>query len=160
AGVMCDAIGPGSFMTFRIVANAPAERIAFIEEQGGFGIDECGAGNGRGDFSRSAVEPAKAASECAAKDAFLNAGFIFFEFFVGRKAGKFGAGAGAARRTIEGFAGALDKIAGMRAGDCGRAEKFDVIDFRKALIVDGFTNAPAKVGKLFSVGERQIVAVS
>ena len=140
-------------MAFRIVAYAPAERISFIEEQGRFGIDEGGTGNGRSDFSGGAIEPSKTASERASQNAFLDPGFVLFELFVSGEAGEFGTGAGAARGTIESFAGALHKIAGMRAGHRRRAKEFDVIDFREALVVDGLADAPAKFGKLFSVGE-------
>src|SRR6266850_2273752 len=157
---MCDAIGFGSFVALGIVADAPAEGVAFIEEQCRFGVNEGGARNGGSDFSGGTVEPAKTTGEGAAENAFLNPGFILFEFFVCSKAGEFGAGAGATGRAIESFAGALNKIPGMRAGDGWRTKEFDVIDFRKPLVIDRLTNAPAKIGKLFSVGEGQIVAVS
>src|SRR4051794_2921801 len=140
-------------MTFRIVADAPAEGVAFIEEQSGFGIDECGAGNARSDLSGGAVQPAKTAGECAAQNAFLNPGFVLVEFIIRGEAGEFGAGASAAGGAIISFAGALDEIAGVRAGHGGRSEKFNVIDFREALAIDGLANAPAKFGQLFSIGE-------
>lgn len=157
---MFDAIGLGSFETFGIVADAPAERIAFIEEQRGFGIDESGAGNGGGDFPGSTVKPAKTASEGAAENAFLNPGLALFKFFVRRETGQFCTSAGAAWRTVEGFAGALNEVARMGSGNCWRAEKFDVIDLREALIIDGLANLPTEFGKLVSIGKREIVTVS
>src|SRR5262249_44299746 len=99
------------FMTVGVVADAPTERIAFIKQQGGFGIYKGGASNGRRDFSGGAVEPTKTAGERAAEDAFLNPGLAFFEFFVRGEAGKFGAGARAAGRTIVSLARALDEVA-------------------------------------------------
>lgn len=109
-------------MTLGIVANSPAEWIAFVEQQRGFRIDESSAGNGRRDFSGSAIEPSKAARECAAEDAFLDPRLIFVEFFVRGKAGEFGAGSGATWGTIKSFARALDEIAGVSTGDGWRAK--------------------------------------
>jgi hypothetical protein len=147
------------FVKLRSVADAPAEGIPFVEQQRGFGIHESGASDGRSNFARSAIKPAKSTSESTAENAFLNPRLVFFEFLVGSKAREFGAGAGAARGTIECFAGTLNKIAGMRAGNGRWTEKFDVINFRKALIVDRLANAPTEFSELFSIGERQVVSV-
>ena len=141
------------------VPDAPAEGIAFVEQERGFGIDKGGASDGWRNFTRGAIQPAKTSGEGAAENAFLNPGLVFFEFFVGGEAGKFGAGAGAARGTVERFARTLNEISRMRARNGRRTEKFDVIDFRKALSVDCLANAPTEFGELFSIGERQIVSV-
>jgi len=146
-------------LALEAIADAPTEGIAFVEEQGGFGVDEGGAGDGWSNFTRSAVEPAKTACESAAENAFLNPRFVFCEFFVGREAGELCARAGAARRAIIGFAGALDEIAGVRAGNGWWTEQFNVIDLRKALAVDGLTNLPANFGKLFRICKSEVVAV-
>src|SRR5437879_6299250 len=125
-----------------ILADAPTERITLIQQQGGLGIDKGGASNGGSDFSRRAVQPAKSPRKGAAEDAFLDPGFALFEFCVGGEAGKFGAGAGAARGAVIGLARALNKIARVGARDGSRAEEFDMIDLRKALGIDCLANTP------------------
>ena len=151
--VIFDAIAFSLALVLGVVTNAPAERITFIEQKNGFGIDEGGASNCGRDFPGRAVKPAETTGERAAENAFLNPRFAFLKFFVGGEAGKFGAGAGAARRTVEGFARALNKIARMRSGNCRRAEKFDVIHFGKTLVVDGLADSPAIFSELLSVRE-------
>lgn len=137
-----------------IIADSPAKRIALVEEQCRFGVDESGAGDGGSDLSGGAVEPTKAAGEGAAEDTLLNPRLVFFELLVSGEAGEFGAGASTARGAIVGFAGALNEIAGIGTGNRGRTEEFDMVDFGKALIVNGLTNAPTEFGELVGVGER------
>ena len=137
----------------------PTERIALIQQQGGLGIDKGGASNGGSDFSRRAVQPAKPARKGAAEDAFLDPGFALCEFCVGGEAGKFGAGAGAARGAVIGFARALNKIARVGARDGSRAEEFDMIDLRKALGIDCLANTPTDIGQPVRIFQRQFMAV-
>src|ERR1041385_7819184 len=86
------------------VANAPAEWMAIVEQEGGFAVHECGPRDGRRDFSRATIQPLETSGKGAADDAFLDPAIAFFEFPVCRQTGNLGAGAGAAGRAVVRFA--------------------------------------------------------
>src|SRR5689334_5134241 len=125
------------------MANAPAERVAFVQQQGAFGIDEGAARDPGKDFARGPIQPGEGAFEGAAQDAFLDPGFVFPQFSICRQAGQFGARAGAARRTVIGFARAQNEAARVGTLAPGRPEQLDVVDLGKPLGIDGLAQLPA-----------------
>ncbi len=104
-----------------------AEWIVGIDEESGFRGD-VGATGDTGD--QGLVMETVSALEDAAEDAALAPGSAGGELTVGVEAGKFGAGAGAARRAVVGFAGAEDEIGAVGAAVFDGREQLDVVDFR------------------------------
>lgn len=106
------------------------ERILWIKDQLTVGVDECRSGNAGIEL---AIAFDDAAFKQAADDAFLAPDLPGAQFSVGVKARHFCGSAGATRRAVVAFSRAEHKILAVRAGELGRAEKFDVIDFRATL---------------------------
>src|SRR5271170_7316990 len=93
--------------------------IAGVENQIRFRCDE------RGTFDNGqhlTIFNANLSFKDAAHDAFLAPDFAGFQFSVGVEAGKFGAGAGAAGRTVVGFSGAENKVLALNSGFAGGTE--------------------------------------
>src|SRR5688572_24004389 len=109
---------PPPMMTARPLtsADAPAERIALVDQQRALGGNVGGARDHRRNAPGRAVDPAIGGAKAAADDALLDPARTFGELAIGGEAGELGAGAGAARRAVVGFAGAEDEIAGVGAG--------------------------------------------
>lgn len=131
------------------------ELIAGVEEEGGFGVDEGGAGNAGKD---DAVAWGVSGLEEAADEAFLEPDLAGGEFAIGGEAGEFGAGASAAGGAVIGFAGAEDEVAAIGAREGGRAEDFDVIDVAvvfsgDAVSFEGLADFPGVISQLVEVFE-------
>jgi len=94
--------------------NAHTERILGIEDQVGLRIHEGSASNARINL---AIADFDAAFEDAADDAFLSPGLAFAKFAVRVETGEFGAGSGAARRPVVGFAGTQNEILAIDSGN-------------------------------------------
>src|SRR5436190_18401796 len=102
-------------MTARPVTsgNAPAERVALVDQQRSFGGDIGGAGDRRGNPASGPVDPLVRRAKPAADDALLHPARAFGELAVRGEAGELGARSGAARRAVICLAGTEHEIAGV-----------------------------------------------
>src|SRR5689334_8243227 len=147
-------------MTTRLlISDSPTERVPVVEQLRRLSVHECAACDDGLNLSSGAVKPAESSRERAADDAFLNPRRAFGEFPVSCEAREFGTRARAAGRTVVGFAGALDEVARVCAGDFRRAEQLDVIHFGKTLRVNRLSNTPAVICERVHVFERELLAV-
>jgi hypothetical protein len=138
--------------------DAELEGVGGIEDEGGFGGDVGGAGDG-GSYGVFFFGGGVAGFEDAADDAFLTPDFAGGEFAVCGEAGELGAGAGAAGGTVVFGAGAEDEVAAVVRGIVRRGEEFDVIDFGVAGGVEGGADGERGLGELGDVfaGEGEAV---
>ena len=115
------------------LADAVRERIAIVQQQRRFGVDERPADDHRLDLPRRAIEPAKLAGERAAENALLNPRVAFRQLSVGGEARELGARTRAARRAVVGLARAQRRsCATCAVAAARRPEELDVVDVRIA----------------------------
>ena len=124
--------------------DAPAKRVALIENERRLGTHICGASNRGADDALRLVEPIEMTGELTAENAFLCPFAACLQFSIRRETGKLRARAGAARGTVIRFSGTEDEIPGIPATS-RRTEQFNVIHLRKSLRVHRHANAPCEV---------------
>src|SRR5882724_932470 len=106
--------------------DAHAERIAFIEDEVGFGVYKCRALDCGNHF---VVRDNYVAFKHAADNTFLTPGLSFLQFSVSIETSHLRAGAGATRRTVVTLARTQNKVLAVHSFDFRRREQLDVIYF-------------------------------